>query len=435
MTPIAPTLAALVTDLVGVDLPIRLRAWDGSEAGPADAPVAVLRARRALRRLLWDPSELGLARAFVAGDLAVEGDLTDGLRRCWQLAARTGAGIRLSGRDRLRAARTLARLGVLGPRPRPPAAEARLSGRLHTKLRDRAAIAHHYDLSNDFYRLLLDDRVVYSCAYWTADGPGYTLEDAQRDKLDAICRRLGLGPGMRLLDIGCGWGALVHAAREYGVHATGVTLSREQRDFGRARVAELGLAGQVEIRLRDYREIAEAPFDAVSSIEMGEHVGEGNYPTYAATLHRLVRPHGRVLLQQMSRGDVAPGGGAFIERYVAPDMHMRPLGATIGLLERAGLEVVDMHALREHYVWTVRPWLDRLTAWRDEVVALVGAEQYRVWQLYLAGGALSFEQGRMGVHQVLMVRPDESGATGLPRSRPAILGADPAERRDAVRTP
>jgi cyclopropane-fatty-acyl-phospholipid synthase len=208
-----------------------------------------------------------------------------------------------------------------------------------------------------------------------------------------------------------------------------VTLSAQQRAYGMARVAALGLADRVEIRLQDYREIEDQPFDAIASIEMGEHVGQDNYPVYAAGLHKLLLPQGRLLLQQMSRGaagvNSAPGGGAFMERYVAPDMYMRPLGATLNLLETAGLEVVDVHSLREHYVWTVRPWLDTLQERRAEAVALIGEEQWRVWLLYLAGAMLAFEENRMGVHQILMVRPDDLGRSGLPRGRTATLGRDP----------
>ena len=203
------------------------------------------------------------------------------------------------------------------------------------------------------------------------------------------------------------------------MRATGVTLSAQQRAYGLARVEALGLADRVEIRLQDYRELNDEPFDAVASIEMGEHVGEHNYPEYA----------GRLLLQQMSRGAAglnnAPGGGPFMERYVAPDMYMRPLGATLGMLETAGLEVVDVHSLREHYVWTVRPWLDTLQQQKAEAIALIGEEQWRVWLLYLAGGLLAFEENRMGVHQVLMVRPDDRGRSGLPRGRTATLGPAP----------
>ena len=434
VTPIAVQLAHLAERLLGGPLPIRIRAWDGSEAGAAagpDTPVAVLRHRRAMRRLLWNPGELGLARAFVTGELDVEGDLTEALRRCWRLAREHRTqGTRVGPGPRWVAARLALRLGAVGPRPAAPGSEARLRGRLHSKGRDRAAIAHHYDLSNEFYQLLLDSWMAYSCAYWTAERPDYLLADAQVDKLDLICRKLDLRPGMRLLDVGCGWGGLViHAARHYGVRATGVTLSAQQRDLGLARVAEYGLAGQVEIRIQDYREITDPPFDAVASIEMGEHVGQAQYPGYLAALYRLLRPGSRLLLQQMSRGaaerNSAPGGGAFIERYVAPDMHMRPLGATIELLERAGHEVVDVHSLREHYVWTVRPWLQTLRERREKAVALVGEQQYRVWLLYLAGAALAFEENRMGVHQILTVHPDPDGRSGLPRSRTAVLGPDP----------
>ena len=326
-------------------MPVRLRAWDGSEAGPADGPVLVLRSRRALRRLLWAPGELGLARAYVTGDLDVEGELAEGFRRAWRTARDRPAGtVSLGAGGAARAVLGAARLGGLGPAPRLPAAEARLAGRLHTRHRDRAAIAHHYDLSNDFYELLLDETMAYSAAYFSS--PDQSLADAQRAKLELICRKLDLRPGRRLLDVGCGWGSLVlHAAEHYGVHATGITLSARQRDLVVKRVADRGLDGRVEVRLQDYRELAGTgeTFDAVSSIEMGEHVGEQQYPEYAATLFGALRPTGRLLLQQMSRrAGTAPGGGAFIERYIAPDMHMRPMSQTVAHLERAGFEVRDV---------------------------------------------------------------------------------------------
>ncbi|WP_232665578.1 SAM-dependent methyltransferase [Pseudonocardia sp. TRM90224] len=415
--PVAPQLAALVERLLGAPVPVRITAWDGSSAGPADGPTVVVGRRRALRRLLWNPGELGLARAFVAGELDVEGDIAEGLSRFWS-AAPTGR--RVGPGELLRAFGLAVRVGALGPRPAPPTSEARLAGRLHTGRRDKAAIAHHYDLSNTFYEFLLDERMAYSCGYWTQEpSAGYGLADAQRDKLDLICRKLDLRPGMRLLDVGCGWASLlVHAATEYGVHAVGVTLSAQQRAFGAARVEALGLSTSVEIRQQDYREIVDGPFDAIASIEMGEHVGERNYPVYAAQLHRLLLPQGRLLLQQMSRGaagvNSAPGGGAFMERYVAPDMFMRPLGSTLDILEASGLEVVDVRSLREDYVRTVRPWLDTLQERAEEAIDLIGYEQYRVWLLYLAGASLAFAENRMGVHQILMVRPAADGSSGLP---------------------
>ncbi|MGZ3143270.1 class I SAM-dependent methyltransferase [Lentzea chajnantorensis] len=393
-----------------------IRAWDGSVAGPQDGTVLVLRSRDALRRLVWSPNELGLARAYVSGELDVEGDLAAGLSQVWGLVRRG-----VTRRPKLTEVVRLALdLKVVGRNPDAPKEEARLKGALHSKKRDRDAISHHYDLSNAFYRLVLDPSMAYSCAYFTAADE--ELEQAQHNKLDLVCRKLGLQPGLRLLDVGCGWGSMIiHAAKHYGVHATGVTISAQQREHVLSRIAAEGLEGRVEVRLQDYREVRGEPFDAISTIEMGEHVGERNYPEYAATLHRLLKPEGRLLLQQMSRGRNAPGGGAFIESYVAPDMHMRPVSQTTGFLEAAGLEIRDVHALREHYVWTVRAWARTLEERWDEVVALVGEGQARVWRLYLAGGALTFEEGRMGVDQVLAVRRSENGRSGMPRVRRELV--------------
>jgi cyclopropane-fatty-acyl-phospholipid synthase len=262
--------------------------------------------------------------------------------------------------------------------------------------------------------------MAYSCAYFTSDEPGYGLEDAQRDKLDLVCRKLGLDrarPGHRHLDIGCGWGSLsLHAAQEYGVQVVGVTIAAEQKAFIDERVAQRGLEDRVEIRLQDYREVADGPYDTISSIEMGEHVGERNYPVYAGKIHDLLRPGGRALVQQMSR-TTRPGGGPFIEAFIAPDMHMRPVGRTVDLLEEAGLEVRDVHALREHYVRTVDAWYATFEDNWDAAVDLVGEEVARVWRLYLVGGALAFEEGRMGVDQILMVRPGADGRSDLPPVR------------------
>lgn len=405
----AGRLAALVEDLLGGPLPLRLRAWDGSETSrPAGAPVVVIRSRRALRRLLWQPGELGLAQAYVTGELDVEGDLGEALRAMWAAVRERAVHTpELSVRDRLRAVRTAAGLGVVGPRPAPPASQARLRGALHSRVRDRAAISHHYDLSNDFYRLLLDETMAYSCGYWNG-GPEQSAARSQYAKLDLICEKLGLRPGARLLDVGCGWGSLtLYAAEHHGAHVTAVTLAREQAAYVREQVEARGLGDRVTVRCQDYRDVEPegGGHDAVSSIEMGEHVGDAEYPAFTRRLHRLVRPGGKVLVQQMSRGTTAPGGGAFIEAYIAPDMHMRPLGDTVNLLAGAGLEVRSVQALREHYVRTVDAWLRTLEERWPEFRALVGEEMARVWRLYLVGGSLAFEEGRMGVDQILCERP------------------------------
>jgi cyclopropane-fatty-acyl-phospholipid synthase len=420
---VAGRLAEVARGVLGGELPVRLRAWDGSEVGPGDAPVLVIHDRTALRRLLWQPNELGLAQAYVSGEIDVLGDLADGLRRVWrQVRDRRQAGgeqsVRLGAGGRLRAGLAATRLGVLGPRPSAPTVQAKLAGTVHSRERDRAAISYHYDLSNAFYELILDPTMAYSCAYWTSTGPGYGLEQAQTDKLDLICRKLGLRPGMRLLDVGCGWGSLtIHAARAYGVRVTAVTLAAEQRAYVADRADRKGLTDLVDVRWQDYRDVTDGPYDAVATVEMGEHVGAANYPAFARRLHDLVRPQGRVLVQQMSRSDGRPGGGDFIESYIAPDMHMRPVGETVALIEQAGLEVRDVHGLREHYVRTALAWLDTLERRWDEVVALVGEATARVWRLYMVGGALTFEERRMGVDQILAVRSTMDGASGVPATR------------------
>jgi len=411
---VARQLDDLIAPIFGT-LPIRLRAWDGSEVGPPDAPVVTLRSRDALRRLVFHPGELGLTQAYVTGDLDIEGDVLDGFRRVWtavrerDLGGRPPLGVFAAG------ARTAFRLGVVGPPPPPPDSQARLRGRLHSVLRDRAAIAHHYDLSNDFYELILDPHMAYSCGYWTSDDPSYTGADAQRDKLVLVCRKLGLRSGMRMLDVGCGWGSLsLYAAEHFDVEVVGVTLAKEQRDFVQQRIDERGLAN-IEVRHQDYRDVVDGPFDAVSSIEMGEHVGRANYPRFAAQLHRLLEPRGRLLIQQMSRR-THRGGGAFIEAFIAPDMDMRPVGETAELLESAGLEVRDVHAMREHYVRTIQEWYDTFESRWDDAVALVGEEVARVWRLYMVGAALSFEEGRMGVDQILATK-STVGHSGMPAVR------------------
>jgi cyclopropane-fatty-acyl-phospholipid synthase len=422
-------LEGVVGPLFGDALPVNIRGWDDSELRAADptAPTLVIASPKALRRILWAPGELGVARAYVTGDLDVEGDLADAFRRVWFVARERGDAARLAPSLVLRALVAAIRLGAVGRPVPPPVSEARPRGRLHSKRRDADVISHHYDLSNALYTLLLDEHMAYSCAYWTSDEPAYTVADAQRDKLDLICRKLDLRPGARLLDVGCGWGALaIHAAKEYGAAVTGVTISAEQLAFARARVTGEELEHLVDLRLQDYRDVSDGPYDAISAIEMGEHVGAANYPAFLKTLHELLRKEGRLLIQQMSHGPNHPGGGPFIESYIAPDMHMRPVPELVALIEAAGLEIRDVQALREHYVRTVAAWHAEFEARWDEVVKLVGLEQARVWRLYLVGGGLSFEENRMGVDQILSVKPTAAGRSAMPATR---LGWEPHASR------
>ncbi|GAB2777451.1 cyclopropane-fatty-acyl-phospholipid synthase family protein [Nocardioides salsibiostraticola] len=417
---IAAELSAALEPFLNGPLPVRLRAWDDSEAGPIDGPLVVLRTPDVLTRLLWHPGELGAAQAYVLGELDVPEvngwDLDKALTYAFTVARDRGlSGGRPNPKALARAVRTVVGLGALGRPPAPPASQARIRGRLHSKLRDVASISHHYDLSNEFYSLILEPNMAYSSGYHSS--PDQPLEEAQAAKLSLVCTKLGLEPGMTLLDVGCGWGSMsLHAAEHFGARVVGVTIAAEQKKFIDERIRERGLEDRVEIRLQDYRDVPErGTFDAVSSIEMGEHVGQKNYATYAEVLHRSVKPGGRVLIQQMSRTGKWPGGGPFIESFIAPDMTMRPVGETVAFLERSGLEVRDVHAMREHYVHTVAGWLENFDANIDRLTELVGDEVIRVWRLYLVGGAMAFRDGRMGVDQILMVRPD--GPHDLPDIR------------------
>ncbi|MFH9064650.1 class I SAM-dependent methyltransferase [Streptomyces coeruleorubidus] len=423
MADAAPRLQGLFAQLLGVPLPVRIRAWDGSQAGPPGAPTLVVRNRRALRRLLWKPGELGLARAWVAGDLDIDGDLYTTLDllagHIWERDedARTLAQA-LRDPEVRAAVRGLVKLAGTPLPPAPPREEARRPRRnLHTKRTDRRAISHHYDVGNDFYEIVLGPSMVYSCAYWPS--PESTLEQAQHDKLELVCRKLGLGPGQRLLDVGCGWGSMaVHAAREHGVSVVGVTLSQEQATYARKRVADEGLTDKVEIRVQDYRDVRDGPYDAISSIGMAEHVGAERYLDYATDLHGLLKPAGRLLNHQIARrpqrDETAYNVDAFIDSYVFPDGELQPIGVTVAQLERAGFEVRDVESIREHYALTLRRWVARLEADWQRALQLTSPGRARVWRLYMAASALAFEQNRIGVNQVLAVRTPESGESGMP---------------------
>ena len=427
-TTAAEVMQPLVRAALGGELPIRVRCWDGSEMGPADAPVTLhITCRRALRRLLWAPNELGVARAYVSGDVDIEGDLIEGLTELNRLSAGgSGPGVVIDAELKRAFVKGVLRLGIVGPPPRPPVEEARLAGRRHSRRRDSDAIAHHYDVGNEFYEMVLGPSMTYSCAFWEqAAGSGYTLEDAQLAKCDLVARKLGLVEGMRVLDVGCGWGSFViHAARTYGVHAVGITLSRAQADYARKRVAEEGLSELVEIRILDYREVDDGPYDAIASIGMAEHVGESMLPGYVAHLHALLRPGGRLLNHAIAR---RPGKAprfsktSFIARYVFPDGELEPVSVMVEAIESAGLEVRDVESLREHYAQTLRAWVANLELAWDAAVRATSPGRARVWQLYMAGCALAFEAGRIGVNQVLAVKPAADGTSGMPRTRRAWL--------------
>jgi cyclopropane-fatty-acyl-phospholipid synthase len=421
----ADRIVFILERLLGASVPLRIRAWDGSEAGPPDGPTLSVNSRRALRRLLWQPDEVGLGRAWVAGEIDLAGDLEQALTRMQSIGRDLAARRRLSAGERAKVLRAAVRLGALGPAPEPPPEEIALTGQRHSKSRDRVAVTHHYDVGNDFYEIVLGPSMVYSCAYWARpDDPTYSLEDAQRDKLELICRKLGLEPGMRLLDVGCGWGALVvHAAREHGVQAVGITLSQEQAEWAHKRVVDAGLADVVDIRVQDWRDLEDEPFDAIASVGMAEHLGAERWGDYARALHGLLVPGGRLLNHQIVR---RPGpkraGRTFIDAFVFPDGELLPLSEVVAAIESADLEVRDVENLREHYARTLRRWVTNLERGWDRATELAGTGRARVWRLYMAGSALSFDAGRIGVAQVLAVRRQRDGGSGLPATRTSWLG-------------
>jgi len=408
--PGARSVASVVERVLGPDLPIAVRAYDGSRLGPGSPPATlVIRSPAVFQRLLAAPGELGLGRAYVAGELDVEGDLYAALSALRERMPRVSFEPR-GWLDLLDLAR---RAGLRRP-PVPPE-EARLRGRRHSRSRDAAAIAHHYDVSNSFYRLVLGPSMTYSCGVWSA--PGISLEQAQEAKVDLVSRKLGLRPGMRLLDVGCGWGAMaIHAADRYGVTAVGVTLSRRQAEWAEKAVAEAGLSGRVEIRMQDYRDVRDGPYDAISSIGMFEHVGLSQLQTYFRGLYRLLPPGGRLLNHGIGRPPARRARFArrsFVDRYVFPDGELHEVGSVVSTMQGSGFEVRHLESLREHYALTLRAWVRNLEGSWDEAVSEVGAARARIWRLYMAAAAINFEMGRTQVHQVLAVKAP-GGVSGLP---------------------
>jgi cyclopropane-fatty-acyl-phospholipid synthase len=411
----AAALTPLVYRLFHGPPPVRFEFWDGSAMGPATADATIhVRSPRALRRMATAPGGLGMARAYVAGDVDLEGDL-DTLLAFGNLAPEIGMGPATWW--------TVLRAGVAtgafsAGRVPPPPEERRLRGRPHSRARDAAAISHHYDVSNDFYRLVLGPTMTYSCAYFAS--PDGALEQAQDDKHELICRKLRLREGERLLDVGCGWGTLaIHAATHHGAEVVGVTLSRPQAELAAKRAADAGVSDRVTIRVQDERDIDDGPYDAVASVGMFEHVGAARLQGYFAHLHSLLSAGGRLLNHGISR---SPGERTrfarrgFLNRYVFPDGELHEVGEVVSAAQGAGFEVRDLENLREHYALTLRRWVANLEAHSDEAIALVGEGRVRVWHLYMAESARNFERGRIQVHQVLAVRSD-GGSSGLPLRR------------------
>ncbi len=410
-------LAEVFERVAGPDAPVEFRAYDGSRAGAEGSPVRIMvRSPTAVSYLAQAPGALGLARAYVSGHLDVDGDMYAALTRMVSVQ-RTDLNIA----ERIALLRELGGPRVLLPRVPPPPQEVRvrrrsLAGRRHSRGRDASAISHHYDVSNTFYEWVLGPSMAYTCACYPSEDA--TLEEAQAYKHDLVARKLGLRSGMRLLDVGCGWGGMVrHAAREYGVRALGVTLSKQQALWAQQAIADEGLSGLAEVRHLDYRDVAEAEFDAVSSIGLTEHIGKAQLPGYFAFLLGKLKPEGRLLNHCITRTDgtePARRADGFIYRYVFPDGELEAPGYLVSLMHDAGFEVRHEENLREHYAKTLAGWCANLDAHWDEAVAEVGQATARVWRLYMAGSRLGFERNNIQLHQVLGVKPGANGASGMP---------------------
>jgi cyclopropane-fatty-acyl-phospholipid synthase len=413
---VATAVEPLLGHFFGGPPPVRFEFWDGTALGPAEGDTVQVRSPDAVRRLLWAPGELGLARAFVMGDIGFEGDIFEVLA-----ALHAGSPDRMHVGSRLpwQAMQAARRLGIIGRPLPPPPEEAAPRGRLHSPSRDAQAVQHHYDVSNDFYAMVLGPAMTYSCARF---GPGVeTLEAAQESKHDLVCRKLGLAEksGQRILDVGCGWGTFaLHAAQRYGASVVGVTLSPAQARWARDRVADAGLEGQIDIRLQDYRSIRDETFDGIASVGMFEHVGSSKSAEYFVTMRRLLGPEGRLLNHAISSvGGSRIGPRTFIGRYVFPDGELIDVGKVVLSMEEAGFEVRDVESLREHYARTLRAWVANLERHWEMAVVDVGVRRARVWQLYMAASANGFEDGGISIHQVLGVVPGPEGRSGMPATR------------------
>ncbi len=413
-----------------------IRYWTGDEdSSPVRPPAFTLLVNNAaaLRRAFARPSELALAESLIDGDLEIDGDMEAAMAVRDRLHAHLsspGPLLRIAAH-----ARRLPRAGR-GEADASDHNGAHRDGRRHSPARDATVVCAHYDLGNEFYALWLDRSLTYSCAYYETGDE--SLDAAQTQKLDHICRKLRLAPGERLLDVGCGWGALVrHAARHYGVDALGITLSERQAAWAGAAIRELGLGAHCRVEVCDYRDLAtDAPFDKIASVGMFEHVGRSMLGSYFGRLFALLVPGGLLLNHGIVasppshhwtwRDHVLWRSGAFIDRYVFPDGELVPLGDAINAAETCGLETRDVETLRDHYAHTLREWMHRLERHRGAVESLVGPRTYRVFRLYLAGSAHAFATGHLSLAQMLFGRPDAQGRVALPLSRRDIYERHPA---------
>ena len=413
------SISEAISRLMAGRVPFRFTAYDGSRTGPESSKIHLhLKNERGLSYLLTAPGDLGMARAYVSGDLDVLGvhpgnpydamvQLQSRLRFTMPSAAETLEIVRALGISRL-----------IPPPPPPQEAPPKwrrlVEGLRHSRGRDAEAISHHYDVSNRFYEMVLGPSMTYTCACYPHENA--TLEEAQAFKYDLVCRKLGLEPGMRLLDIGCGWGGMVrHAAKHYGVTVIGATLSRKQAEWGQEAIERDGLSDVADIRFSDYRDVPESGFDAISSIGLTEHIGVRNYPSYFTWILDRLRPGGRLLNHCITRADnSARDIGAFIDRYVFPDGELTGSGRIITAMQNVGLEVRHEENLREHYARTLTGWCENLVANWDDCVRETGEGTAKVWGLYMAGSRLSFERNELQLHQVLAVKPHADGRSDFP---------------------
>src|SRR5215831_15260310 len=410
-------LAKVFEQIAGPDAPVEFRAYDGSEAGVTGAPVRItVRSPVALSYIAQAPGSLGLARAYVTGHLGVDGDMYTALARMAQVQR-----VNLDLAERLRILGELGGPKLLFPRVPLPPQEVRirrrwLGGLRHSMRRDASAIAHHYDVSNTFYEWVLGPSMAYTCACYPDEDA--TLEQAQAYKHELVARKLALRPGMRLLDVGCGWGGMVrHAAREHGVKALGVTLSEQQAVWAQQAIEREGLSGLAEVRHLDYRNVTETGFDAVSSIGLTEHIGKAQLPAYFSLLFGKLRPGGRLLNHCITRPDNSEPSrraGGFINRYVFPDGELEGPGHLVSVMNSSGFEIRHEENLREHYARTLAAWCANLDAHWDEAVAEVGQATARVWRLYMAGSRLGFDRNAVQLHQILGVKLTLDGVSGMP---------------------